>query len=237
MRPGVQHSKAVSLLLSCHPLPTAAMTIVLTVAAALSGRPARECLLVAVTVLTGELTIGWVNDVVDRDRDRRTGRRDKPVALGWIDVRTVNVATACMAALCVPLSFFNGTAAGAAHLGLVLSGWMYNLYFKRTVLSWLPYVGFGLLPAFLSYGGWGLGMHGAPPTVAMTVLGALLGVGIHFLNTLPDLPEDEEMGVRHLPLLVARRTGVPLLLRVSLVFTALVAVGMVVTALTVGLRA
>jgi 4-hydroxybenzoate polyprenyltransferase len=142
-----------------------------------------------------------------------------------------------MAALVVPLSLANGTAAGIAHLGFVLGGWAYNLYFKRTLLSWLPYaVSFGLLPAFLSYGGLGLGLHGAPPTVAMTVLAALLGVGVHFLNALPDVPEDRATGVRHLPLLVAQLTGASRLLWVSGAFTAAVAVAMAFTALTAGLR-
>ena len=122
---------------------------------------------------------------------------------------------------------------------------MYNFWFKRTVLSWLPYaVSFGLLPAFLSYGGLGGGMHGGPPTIAMTVLAALLGVGIHFLTTLgqgerltvrrADLVEDKETGVRHLPLRVAMRIGAPKLLWVSMAWTALVAAGIVVAGLTVG---
>ena len=237
MRFRKRRGQAISLLLACHPLPAAAMTVALTIAAALSGRSGVECLLVAATVASGQLTIGWINDVVDRDRDRETGRQDKPVAMGWIDPGTVNFATICMVLLVIPLSVANGTAAGLAHLAAVLSAWMYNFYFKRTVLSWLPYaVSFGLLPAFLSYGGLGGGYHGAPPTIAMTVLAALLGIGIHFLNTLPDLVEDNEMGLRHLPLRVALRIGAPRLLWISTAFTALVSVGIVITALTVGLR-
>ena len=54
--------------------------------------------------ITGQLTIGWVNDVVDRDRDRRADRRDKPVALGWIEPRTVVVATGLAVLALVPLS-------------------------------------------------------------------------------------------------------------------------------------
>jgi len=237
MRFRKRRGQAISLLLSCHPLPAATMTVALTIAAALSGRSGPECLLVAATVASGQFTIGWINDVVDRDRDRAAGRRDKPVAMGWIEPGTVNFATMCMTLLVIPLSVANGTAAGLAHLGSVLSAWLYNFYFKRTLLSWLPYaVAFGLLPAFLSYGGLGGGMHGAPPTVAMTVLAAMLGVGIHFLNVLPDLVEDNEQGVRHLPLVIALRIGAPRLLWISMAYTALVAVALVVAALTVGLR-
>ena len=237
MRFRKQRGHALSLLLSSHPLPSLAMTVVLTVAAAISGRSGRECLLVAATILSGQVTIGWINDVVDRDRDRASGRQDKPVAMGWIEPGDVNFATTCAVLLVIPLSVANGAAAGIAHLAAVLSAWMYNFFFKRTVLSWLPYaVSFGLLPAFLSYGGLGAGLHGAPPTLAMTVLAALLGVGIHFLNTLPDLVEDNEAGMRHLPLRLALRIGAPRLLWISTAFTAVVALLLVITALTVGLR-
>jgi 4-hydroxybenzoate polyprenyltransferase len=232
-----QHGQMVSLALACHPLPTLAMTVALAVAAALTGRPAVEVGLVAVTVLTGQLTVGWVNDIVDRDRDRQVGRRDKPVAMGWIDPGTVAFAAACAVLLVVPLSIANGTAAGIAHLAAIASAWLYNFWFKRTVLSWLPYaVSFGLLPAFLSYGGLGGGMHGSPPTLAMTVLGALLGIGIHFLNVLPDLVEDKETGVMHLPLRIAMRIGAPKLLWITTAYTVLVSAGIVIAALTVGIR-
>jgi 4-hydroxybenzoate polyprenyltransferase len=232
-----QHGVLVSLALACHPLPTVAMTLALAICGLLTGRSAVEVGLVAATVLTGQLTVGWINDIVDRDRDRQVGRRDKPVAMGWIDPGTVAFAAACAVLLVVPLSIANGTAAGLAHLGAVASAWLYNFWFKRTVLSWLPYaVSFGLLPAFLSYGGLGGGMHGAPPTLAMTVLAALLGIGIHFLNVLPDLVEDKETGVVHLPLRIALRIGAPKLLWFTTGYTVLVSGGIVFAALTVGVR-
>lgn len=231
-RPGLTRS----LILASHPLPTAAMTVGLTVAAALTGRSAVELLLVAGAVLTGQLSVGWLNDVMDRRRDAKVGRQDKPVALGWVATDTVTFAIACAVLLVVPLSIANGTVAGIAHLLAVASAWLYDLGVKRTVLSWLPYaVSFGLLPAFLSYGGLGGGMHGGPPTVTMTVLAALLGIGIHFLNVLPDLVEDKQTGVRHLPLRIALRIGAPRLLWISLAWTTLAGAGIVVAALTVGL--
>jgi len=225
-----------SLALACHPLPTAAMTIALTVAAALTGRPAGQCALVAGTVLTGQLSVGWLNDVLDRQRDADVDRRDKPVAMGWLDPGTVWFAIVVAVLLVIPLSIANGTIAGVAHLAAVASAWLYDLFFKRTVLSWLPYaVSFGLLPAFLSYGGLGAGMHGGPPTIAMTLAAAALGIGIHFLNVLPDLVQDHETGVRHLPLRIAMRIGAPRLLWISTAFTTLAAAGVVVVGFTVGL--
>jgi 4-hydroxybenzoate polyprenyltransferase len=70
----------------------------------------------------------------------------------------------------------------------------------------------------------------------MTVLAALLGIGIHFLNVLPDLVEDRETGVTHLPLRIALKIGAPKLLWISTIWTALVGAGIVIAALTVGLR-
>lgn len=237
MRFRKQRGQAVSLALASHPLAAVCMAAALTLAAALTGRSGRECLLVAATVLTGQLTVGWVDDVLDRDRDRVVGRQDKPVAMGWVDPGTVSFAVACAVLLVIPLSMANGTAAGIAYLASVLSAWTYTFYFRRTALSWLPYAaGFGLLPAFLSYGGLGGGLHGGPPTIAMTVLAALLGVGVHFLTALPELVEANETGLRHLPLRIALRTGAAKLLWASTACTALVGVGIVIAALTVGVR-
>lgn len=230
-----QRGLTLSLILSSHPLPTAAMTIAVTAAAALTGRSGVECALVAATILSGQVTIGWLNDVLDRHRDKMAGRQDKPVAMGWIDPGTVTFAIACAVLLLVPLSVANGTYAGIAHLVAVASAWSYNLVFKRTLFSWLPFaVSFGLLPAFLSYGGLGGGMHGSPPTVEMTIGAALLGVGIHFLNALPDLVEDNQHGIRHLPLRMALKTGASKLLLASIIWTLLAAVGVVAAGLTVG---
>lgn len=219
---------------ACHPEPTLAVTAIAAGLAHGAGAPVAR---VAAAFLSGQLSVGWSNDWVDRDRDRRTGRTDKPVAMGWIEPRTVLVATGCAVLVLVPLSFANGWAAGVAHLTLVLAAWAYNLHVKQTALSWLPYaVGFGALPAFLSYGGLGPGLHGGPPTLAVTGFAALFGIGVNFVNALPDAEEDEAMGMRHLPLLVARRTGTPLLIRISMVFTALAALGIVVSGMTVGVR-
>ena len=78
---------------------------------------------------------------------------------------------------------------------------------------------YALYPAFLSYGGWGGQATGDPPEVAMVVLAAALGVGVHFLCALPGLVADHEDGFRHLPLRVALKIGATRLLVVSLAWT------------------
>ena len=227
----------VALVLAAHPALTLAIAVGVAAAAALSGRTAREVGLVLVTVVVGRATAGWLNDVADRERDLAVERLDKPLVRDWLHPGTVTFAVACATCLLVPLSISNGTAAGIAHLVSVAAAWVYNTRLKTTSLSWLPWaVSFGLYPTFLSYGGWGGGVHGGPAEPLMTLLAALLGVGVHVLVSLPDLVGDNRNGVRSLPLVIALKTGAPRLLLLTSVFLAAVTVGLVVTSLTVGLQ-
>jgi 4-hydroxybenzoate polyprenyltransferase len=152
--------------------------------------------LVAAAVLTGQLSIGWCNDLVDQRQDRAAHRRDKPLVSGDVSTRTVLLCCTAAATVCVPLSLASGLLAGGCHIVGVAGGWAYNLGLKRTLLSWLPYaVSFALLTAFLS-----LGLPGQPAPHAWLVLaGALLGVGAHFLNVVPDIEADRAAGVLGLP--------------------------------------
>ena len=184
------------LLGSAHPLPSLAVTALATTVSAAAGRSAGGCVLVAAAVLTGQLSIGWCNDLVDRGRDLVAGRRDKPLVTGVVSARIVAVACGLAAAACVPLSLASGWRAGVAHLAGVAGGWAYDLGVKRTVWSWLPYAAsFALLTAFLTLG---LPGHPAPPSWLL-LAGALLGTGAHFLNVVPDVEADLAAGVRGLP--------------------------------------
>lgn len=184
------------LLAAAHPLPSVAVTLLATAVSAAAGRSPWGCALVAATVLSGQLSIGWSNDLVDRVRDTQAGRADKPIATGAVPVRTATVACALALVATVPLSFANGIAAGTAHVLGVAGGWAYNLGLKRTWASFLPYAAsFGLLTAFVT-----LGLPGAPaPAPWVVAAGALLGTGAHFLNVVPDVAADLAAGVRGLP--------------------------------------
>ena len=189
-------SRAAGLVKAAHPGPSAAVTAVGTALGAAAGAPARTCVLLALALLSGQLSIGWCNDAVDRGRDVAAGRRDKPVALGVLTARAVAVAAAASLAVCVPLSFALGAAAGTVHLVAVGGGWAYDLYLKRTAASFVPFaVSFGLLPAVATLS---LPQPVLPPWWA-TVTGALLGVAAHLANALPDLQDDVAAGVLGLP--------------------------------------
>jgi 4-hydroxybenzoate polyprenyltransferase len=226
----------IALVLAAHPVLSGAIAVGVAAAAALSGRSGREVGLVLATVLVGRATAGWLNDVADRQRDAMAERLDKPIARGWLHPSTVTFAVACATCLLVPLSISNGTPAGIAHLLSVAAAWLYNSRIKLTMLSFVPWaISFALFPAFLSYGGWGGGLHGGPPEPLMILLAALLGIGVHFFTALPDLVGDNHNGVRSLPVRVALRIGAPKLLLATVVYLVLVVGALVVAGLTVGL--
>ena len=229
---------AVSLVLCGHPLFSLLVAVGVAAAAAVSGRAWREVGLVLVTVLLGRLTAGWLNDVADRERDIAVDRQDKPIAREWVHPSTVTFTVACVTLLLIPLSISNGTLAGVAHLVSVLAAWIYNTRIKLGPLSWLPWaVSFGLFPTFLSYGGWGGGIHGGPPTPGLTILAALLGIGLHVALALPDLVGDNRNSVKSLPMRIALKTGAARLLYLTVAYLLLVTAGLVYVGLTAGLRA
>lgn len=213
------------------------VTLVVTGAAALSGRSTREVGLVLATVLVGQVLLGWHNDAVDASRDASHARNEKPIVAGDIDRGTVSFSVAVALLLVIPLAMANGMASGLTYLGIIVIGMLGNWgLLRRTALSFLPWLAsFGLFPAFLSYGGWAGDGAGGPPTVAITVSAALLGLGVHLLWSLPGLVNDNKDDAKTLPLRIALRTGAPRLLVISILYTVLAATALLISALTVGL--
>lgn len=224
---------------TAHPLPAVVTALGVAGVATAAGRPLREVGLVAATVLVGQVVLGWVNDLVDRRRDAARAREGKPLSTGTLDAGTAWFATACGVLLLVPLALANGVTAGSAYLLAVAIAVLGTVLvpLRRSVLSWLPWAAsYGLLPAFLTYGGWGGAAEGDPPTVLVTVLAALLGVAVHVLLALPGLVADHEDDFRHLPLRLALRTGAPMLLWTGAAVAVFLLASLVVAAATTGLQ-
>jgi 4-hydroxybenzoate polyprenyltransferase len=191
---------------ACHPLPTLAVTVVVTALAATAGRDPRGLVLVAATILTGQLSVGWSNDARDAPRDVAAARTGKPVVRGDATQHELWIAACLAAALSLPLSYLcAGPVGGSAHVLAVASAWTYNLVLKTTVLSPLPYaVSFGLVPAFVTYG---LAPSSAPAGW-VTAACAALGVGAHLANAIPDIDSDTAVRAGGLvATLGARRSG------------------------------
>jgi 4-hydroxybenzoate polyprenyltransferase len=185
-----------ALLRAAHLGPALAVTVLAGALAFSAGMAGGRIALVTAAVLAGQLSIGWSNDLIDRVRDEQVGRADKPLATGELAWKTA--ATACLLAIAATIVFslLCGIVAGLIHLGCVAAGWAYNLGMKATALSWLPYaVAFGGLTVFVVLAEPGAGF----PPLWLPVAGALLGVGAHLVNVLPDLADDQATGVRGLP--------------------------------------
>lgn len=192
-----------ALVLSCHPLPSLAVTALTAGLTALAGLPPSRAALATLTVFTGQLAIGWSNDAIDGERDRAVKRADKPVASGAITARVAGTAATIALGATVGLAVALGGSGGLAALVATLCGVLYNLGLKATAWSWLPYaVAFGTLPAVAT-------LSAAPPrwpAVWALIAGALLGVAAHLANVLPDLGQDAATGVRGFPHRLGART-------------------------------
>ncbi|WP_144682790.1 UbiA family prenyltransferase [Cellulosimicrobium sp. TH-20] len=192
------------LVVASHFPPTVMVTAFALALSAGIGAGARTTTLVALAVLTGQLSVGWSNDWLDARRDVAVGRADKPVVTGLVTAATLRTAALVALGACLVLSLATGLLPGVVHVVAVGVAWSYNALLKATWWSWAPYaVSFGLLAVFVVLAAPGEGRP-APWAVAAA---ALLGVGAHVANTLPDLEDDAATGVRGLPHRLGRRAS------------------------------
>lgn len=192
------------LVVASHAAPAVVVTGLAAALAAALGSDGVTIVLVTVAVGTGQLSVGWSNDWIDAARDAAVGRTDKPVVAGLVTARILRTAAFAALAACVVVSLTLGVVPGAAHLVAVGGAWAYNARLKATVWSWLPYaLSFGLLAVFVVLAAPG---PRVPAGWAVTAA-ALLGVGAHVANTLPDLEDDAATGVRGLPHRLGRRAS------------------------------
>ncbi len=180
-----------------HPVP------ILVVLAATAGfallvtggvAPATDLVMVLGAMLGGQLAIGAVNEIADADLDRVANPR-KPIPAGLVSVRAAAVLAAAGLVLMVAL----GARFGAASVLLLAAGTglglAYDLWFKRTALSWLPYaLALPLLPMWVR-----TALAGFDPRLLLLFpLGAAATVGVHLAQALPDAVSDRAAGLDNL---------------------------------------
>jgi 4-hydroxybenzoate polyprenyltransferase len=193
-----------ALVRTAHPGPTAFITAVIVALAVRAGLGAGGAVVFAIAVLLGEVSIGWSNDAFDAPRDAAGGRTDKPIVTGNVSRKAVAVGAVVTLVLAIGLCFVISPATGVINLVMLGAGWAYNAGLKGTVASALMFVvGFGLIPAFAAST---LPGHPWPRTWTL-VAAALLGLGSHFANVLPDLAADRAAAVNGLPQLVSAGPG------------------------------
>lgn len=182
-----------------HPLPSL-MTVVVAgafVLLAARGFPAWGRFLQLLAIETAmQFSISAFNDYFDRHVD--AGRHDKPVASGAISPRTAWVTGLLLGAIAIVLALpLGGWVTLFTGIGLG-GGLLYDAGLKYTAFSWLPFsIAFPTLPLWAWAGASPDGTF--PPQLFWVVpVGAVLVLGIHLADTIPDLAADTEAGVRGL---------------------------------------
>ena len=151
---------------------------------------------IAFGVFTGQLIVGWSNDLYDYEDDLKHNRIKKPLVAGLISRKDL----ANWLRFMVPFSFVAnlfgplGIKGGLVYMLGIACGVGYNFYFKFTALSPFPYaVAFAALPSCIV-----ISKEITPP-LWMWLGGAIFGVAAHFINVLKDMKKDQQSGIRGLP--------------------------------------
>jgi len=196
--------KALSLLGSTHPLPSFAVATFAALFGVGVGLSADRVVLVGLAVLFQQFSVGLSNDWLDLNRDRSSGRIDKPAALGSVSGASVRNSSLIAGALALSISTLFGWETLVWMVLMLVVGWAYNVGLKFNGFSIAPYaVGFGILPIFVTLA---MEQNVIPPFWVILVA-ALLGVSAHFANTLPDLLDDRATGVRALPHILGQKVS------------------------------
>jgi len=151
---------------------------------------------IAFGVFTGQLVVGWSNDLYDFDDDLKHQRAKKPLVSGLITTQYLQKWLRFM----VPFSFLAnllgplGIKGGSVYMLGIAFGVAYNFYFKFSILSPLPYaIAFAALPSSVA-----LSKEINPP-MWMLLGGALFGMAAHFINVIKDMDQDQASGIKGLP--------------------------------------
>ncbi|HEV2107612.1 MAG TPA: UbiA family prenyltransferase [Thermomicrobiales bacterium] len=170
-------------------------------------------------MLGGQLAIGAVNEIVDADLDALS-KPSKPIPAGIIRPSSAIRLTV------ISLIAMGGFSASFGFISLALcsigtgAGLVYDLWLKRTLLSWLPYlVALPLLPIWV----W-TSLRGFEPRLLMLYpLGAFAVIGVHLSQALPDIAADRDAGVRGVSSLFGERSALLLCWTATLTAPALAA--------------
>ena len=173
---------------------------------------------IAFGVFTGQLVVGWSNDLYDYQDDLAHQRMNKPLVAGLISQEFLRKWIKIM----LPFSFVAnllgplGIKGGLVYMLGIACGVGYNFYFKFSWLSPLPYaIAFAALPSSVAIS------KDVTPPLWMWLGGALFGMAAHFINVLKDMKADQKSGIRGLPQRLGSRNSI-------IVAIALIALGVAV---------
>jgi 4-hydroxybenzoate polyprenyltransferase len=187
--------RIVGLAKASHFGPTLIVTTLSYFFAQLYWQPG-SALIIALGFFSGQLIVGWSNDLIDYADDLSHQRINKPLVAGLITRKFLQSWLAVMIPIALVINLFGplGFVGGGLSIFAILWALGYNFYFKFNVFSPLPYaVAFAILPSCMAYS-----QDKTPPTW-MWLGGALFGMAAHFLNVLKDMDQDHASGIKGLP--------------------------------------
>ena len=155
-----------------------------------------SALIIALGFFSGQLIVGWSNDLIDYADDLSHQRMNKPLVAGLITRTFLQSWLAVMIPVALVINLLGplGFVGGGLSIFAILWALGYNFYFKFNVFSPLPYaVAFAILPSCMAFS-----QDKTPPTW-MWAGGALFGMAAHFLNVLKDMDQDHASGIKGLP--------------------------------------
>ena len=161
--------------------------------------------LIAFGVFTGQLVVGWSNDLYDYADDLKHNRLNKPLVAGTITQKYLMkwlrfmVPFSVIANLLGPL----GVKGGLVYMFGISMGVAYNFYFKYNVFSWLPYaLAFAALPSCIAIS------KDIIPPVWMWLGGAIFGSAAHFINVIKDIDQDRASGIGGAPQRIGKGSSI-----------------------------
>jgi len=185
-----------------HPIPSLLTTLAAVGFAVIFGIGPGRLWWIAAIMLLVQFSISALNEWADADLDRQAGRQ-RPIPLGLVSPGTaLTVAVLCAAGafLLSTLANFGTVALLLVAIGLAC-GWAYDLRFKATPLSLLPFaIAFPLMPFWI-------GLLAGRPASSLGVLflgGSPLAAAIHLADAIPDRDRDRAAGLRTLAVALGR---------------------------------
>jgi 4-hydroxybenzoate polyprenyltransferase len=176
---------------------------------------------IAFTVFTGQLVVGWSNDLYDFADDQKHQRMNKPLVSGVITEKYLRSWLIFM----VPFSFLAnifgplGFKGGLLYWLGVGFGVAYNFYFKFNFLSPVPFaVAFAILPSCIAIS------KAVTPPLWMWLGGALFGSAAHFINVLKDLDQDRASEIKGLPQIVGKKASITIAALLSVAAVAVIVI-------------
>ncbi len=160
---------------------------------------------IAFTVFTGQLVVGWSNDLYDFADDQKHQRLNKPLVSGVITEKYLRSWLIFMVPFSLVVNILgpSGFKGGLLYWLGIGCGVAYNFYFKFTFLSPLPFaVAFAILPSCIAIS------KDVTPPLWMWLGGALLGCAAHFVNVLKDLDQDRASEIKGLPQIVGKKASI-----------------------------